>query len=278
MSQPELLLPQSDQPSVLDRNIARQLVSVALAGLPEAQLDAITQAYFDGWTCEEIAAHTKTPVGTVKTRLRSGLKTMKRVLSQPAFHASLKRAELPATLESILITDQLFSRACRPRAAQQETDALRALARASSAEELIDCFLAMALELCGAGTAGVSLLETNTKGEQIFRWTNLAGKLAKYVGGSTPRNFSPCGVTLDCNAPQLFDCPGRYFSYFNEVDIPIVEGLVIPFHVGGKTEGTIWIVSHERGWAFDAEDVRVMISLNEFVGCALHVGRELPHE
>ena len=73
------------------------------------------------------------------------------------------------------------------------------------------------------------MLETNPGGGQVFRWTNLAGKLEKYTGGTTPRGFSPCGVTMDRDSPQLFSYPGRYFQYFNEVATPIVEGLVVPF-------------------------------------------------
>ena len=99
--------------------------------------------------------------------------------------------------------------------------------------------------------------------------------LAKYVDGTTPRNFSPCGVTLDFNSPQLFEYPARYFDYFKDVDVPIVEGLVIPLHVG-KTEGTIWIVSHDESVRFDSEDARIMTSIAEFAGCALHLIRSLP--
>lgn len=46
-------------------------------------------------------------------------------------------------------------------------------------------------------------------------------------------------VTLDYDSPQLFAYPGRYFHYFNDVDVPIVEGLVIPFRVGETMEGTV---------------------------------------
>ncbi len=183
----------------------------------------------------------------------------------------------PATLESILITDQLFSRKGRQREPELEAKSLQTLAElnSDSPTELIDSFLQMSLDLCRAGTAGLTLLETNAAGDQEFRWTNLTGRLANCVGGTTPRNFSPCGVTLDRMSPQLFAYPGRYFGYFNQVELPIVEGLVIPFHVGTETEGTIWIVSHAEELGFDSEDARIMSSLAEFVGCALHVSRQL---
>ena len=138
---------------------------------------------------------------------------------------------------------------------------------------MIDCFLQMPLELCGAGTAGLSLLETNADGEQQLRWTNHAGKLAHYVGGTTPRNFSPCGIALDRMSPQLFAYPGRYFQYINQVDVPIVEEPVIPFHMGTKTEGTIWIVSHNEDSQFDSEGALILSSLAEFVARTLHLAR-----
>ncbi len=122
---------------------------------------------------------------------------------------------------------------------------------------LIDTLLRLALELCSAGTAGLSLLETTAEGEQVFRWSNVAGALDKHVGGNTPRDFSPCGVTMDSNAPQLFTLPARRFQYFNGLDFTIVEALVIPVYLGTETPGTIWIVSHDDEIKFDSEDARI---------------------
>jgi len=262
----------------LQQHIARDLVSAALARLPKAQREALTLAYFDGWTCDEIAVRTRTPLGTVKTRLRSALRSMKQILSNPSLEVSSDRAQLRPTLEGIVITEQLLSRGWRKHSPQQEMEYLDAIERivTDSPERLIDCFLQMPIALCRAGTSGLSFLEVNSNGDEVFRWTNLAGKLANHVGGATPRNFSPCGVTLDCKSPQLFAYPGRYFHYFNDVEVPIVEGLVIPFRVGDNTEGTVWIVSHEEGVGFDSEDVRIMSRLAEAVGCALYLLRSHP--
>src|SRR5271170_3340333 len=139
-------------------------------------------------------------------------------------------AREPARLEDIVITEKLKSRRRRKPNAQAENAALQGLARvmATAPNDLIDTLLRTALELCSAGTAGLSLLETRPEGEPIFRWTNLAGALSEHLGGTTPRHFSPCGVTLDANAPQLFANPGRRFQYFNGLEFPIVEALVIP--------------------------------------------------
>ena len=141
---------------------------------------------------------------------------------------------------------------------------------ANSPRRLPDTLLRLALELCGAGTAGISLLETPAENEPIFRWTNVAGGLKKYVGGFTSRNFSLCGVSLDCKSPQLFSYPVRHFPYLNEVLVPIIEALVIPL-TGAGPVGTIWIFSHEEGIGFDSEDVRIMTDLADFASSALRV-------
>jgi signal transduction histidine kinase len=181
----------------------------------------------------------------------------------------------PARLEDILITHKLKSRRRRKPNSHAENVALHALARvmATAPNELIDTLLRTALELCSAGTAGLSLLETPAHGDQIFRWTNLAGSLSKHRGGTTPRNFSPCGTAMDCNAAQLFTYPARRFQYFNGMDFTIVEALVIPVDLGGEIPGTLWIVSHDDEVKFDSEDARIMAGLAEFTACALRLTR-----
>jgi RNA polymerase sigma-70 factor (ECF subfamily) len=79
----------------LERQIARELICAALAGLPKTQRQAIALAYFDGWTCEEIANLMGTPVGTIKTRLRCALRTMREILSSSELR-SLRKSALSA--------------------------------------------------------------------------------------------------------------------------------------------------------------------------------------
>ncbi len=55
----------------------------ALSRLPAEQRDLIELGFFGGITHEEIAKRTATPLGTVKTRIRAGLKKMRVALEAP---------------------------------------------------------------------------------------------------------------------------------------------------------------------------------------------------
>jgi len=259
--------------SLLQQHIQHEMVSIAFSELSEAQKQVVNLAYFEGLTFQEIAARIDTPLGTIKARYRSALQKMRQTLSAFVPPVWLDPSRISASLKDILITDQLHSRASRNHKAEHARKSLQVLkgVATNAPGQLLDSLLQMPLTLCRAGTSGMSFLEHGSNGAQIFRWTNLAGKLRKHVGGTTPRNFSPCGVTLDSDSPQLFSYPGRHFHYFNNVDSPIVEGLVIPFHGGENAEGTLWIVSHQEGIGFDFEDVLIMTELVNFAASALRI-------
>jgi RNA polymerase sigma-70 factor (ECF subfamily) len=62
-----------------ERNAA---VHAALAKLNQDERRAISLAFFDGLTHEEIATALRTPVGTIKARIRRGLLKLKPALAR----------------------------------------------------------------------------------------------------------------------------------------------------------------------------------------------------
>jgi hypothetical protein len=99
-----------------------------------------------------------------------------------------------------------------------------------------------------------------------------SGKLwpENWKGGSTPREWSPYGVYLQsAKTNVVFLSATVFFTYFQDCDATIVEGLVIPMYAAGLPIGTIWIISHDERRRFDAEDVRIMTSLGSFVTASL---------
>ena len=90
----ELALAAPVQESEVDDEVSGRLeadrVRSALRQLSEPQREALTQAYYGGYTQREVAALTGAPLGTVKTRMLAGMRRLKDVLdtgvagSQPA--------------------------------------------------------------------------------------------------------------------------------------------------------------------------------------------------
>jgi hypothetical protein len=159
----------------------------------------------------------------------------------------------------------------------RESMALHRIAATTGEEPyaVLQGLLSAAVELCGGGadtsTAGVSMLEPAPDGGEQFRWVALAGCLASHVGGTTPRNFSPCGECLDRGGPIILSRPDIKYDYFRSAGLEFTEGMVVPFRTEDqpKALGTIWVVSHPpKRHRFDAEDVRLIESLGHFAASA----------
>ncbi|HEV3036391.1 MAG TPA: sigma-70 family RNA polymerase sigma factor [Candidatus Angelobacter sp.] len=62
----------------LARTEAVEKIRAVISQLPNEQRKSLEMAYFDGMTHSEIAAKTGEPLGTVKTRIRTGLLTLRK--------------------------------------------------------------------------------------------------------------------------------------------------------------------------------------------------------
>ena len=74
---PDIPLASSPPPGT---NIDRKIIWEALSSLPEQTRELFSLHFEKGMTHEEIAEHTKIPLGTVKTQLRRGLIKARRLL------------------------------------------------------------------------------------------------------------------------------------------------------------------------------------------------------
>lgn len=70
-----------DIESVTAQNLLLDKVRAVMGSLPEGQREALEFAYFEGMSHTEIAEKTGQPLGTIKTRIRSAMETLKQVLS-----------------------------------------------------------------------------------------------------------------------------------------------------------------------------------------------------
>jgi RNA polymerase sigma-70 factor (ECF subfamily) len=76
-----VLASSSDLGSEVERNRIMEKVRGLLKDLPTEQQKSVEMAFFEGLTHSEIAERTGDPLGTVKTRIRSALMTLRKAIS-----------------------------------------------------------------------------------------------------------------------------------------------------------------------------------------------------
>lgn len=82
-TQDELLAPGGlgEATALADRADDARALSQAMAGLPAGERQAIESAFYAGMTHAEVAQRLDEPLGTIKTRIRSGLARLRKLLT-----------------------------------------------------------------------------------------------------------------------------------------------------------------------------------------------------
>ncbi len=175
-------------------------------------------------------------------------------------------------LEAVNVTAELGRRATRSPDYEAENRALASLLEEMARPDgnVLQKLAETALDLCGAHSAGISILEEDG-GRKGFRWHAVAGRWSPFLGGTMPREISPCGTVLDRNSVLLLSQPQRHYPVPPEVTPPIAEVLLAPFHVAAEPVGTVWVIAHDEGREFDREDERLLTSLGRFASTAHQV-------
>ena len=175
-------------------------------------------------------------------------------------------------VRDVYITDELDRRAAPQADLRLENRALQELARrmVDDPEGVLPAFVDLAMEIAGGISAGVSLFEAGP-GAGVFRWRYLRGTLAAFENALTPRDFSPCGVTLDEAAPVLVTHPERVYGWISDAGIVVPEVLLVPLYLGGESPlGTLWIVSADKGH-FHRTHAQSLTDLAKFLSVALRM-------
>jgi two-component sensor histidine kinase len=183
-------------------------------------------------------------------------------------------AQARANTSHVYYTGELMQRPARRTDYLREKQAMQDLAAqmADRPEGVLPHFVDLAMDLTGGVAAGLSLYEKDPM-PGVFRWRYLRGALAQFEGVTTPRDFSPCGITLDEKRPVLARNPELVYDWIADAKIVVPEVMLVPIYVGGQEPlGTLWIVADCAGH-FDSGDAREITDLASFVGIALRIHR-----
>lgn len=175
---------------------------------------------------------------------------------------------VPARVRPVIANQLLAERPTRTPDYKAQVDATTSIIRAlrETPTSVLAKLSEAVKELTHADSAGVSL-SGRDDGKQIFLWQAAVGLFKKYLGSVVIHDESPCGCVLDTDATLLMVNPGTVYKTAALVEPPIREVLLVPFHVDGRTVGTVWTISQSTK-TFDAEDARIVRDISELTALA----------
>jgi signal transduction histidine kinase len=175
-------------------------------------------------------------------------------------------------LHDLLSDNEFLERGDTSNRAERRCEALQTLAHvfAEDSQVVLQKLVEIAVEFCGADSAGISLEEPDEQGNPTFRWVAISGTFAQYLNGRTPRFFSPCGTCLSTGRPQHYRVTKPYYDFLGVVADPITDGMLIPW-TSDQNRGTIWAVTHGSPQTFSLEDYKLLNALADFAGISVRL-------
>lgn len=166
-------------------------------------------------------------------------------------------------LHDLLLNGAFQERKNDERDPNREADALRRMARVFAEnpnvvlQELVD----IAVEVCGADSAGVSLEETGEDGRLRYRWSAVAGSFVQDARGTTSQVFSTGGADFSGGGTQRYRRRGLATE-------PISDGMLIPWSKDNM-RGRIWAVAYHSREAFGYDEQKLLSELADFATIAI---------
>ncbi len=156
----------------------------------------------------------------------------------------------------------------------QREEGLRRLARvfAERPDRILQELADVALELCGADSAGVSVVEPG-QNSPVFRWAATSGKYVPFRNATLPYDFAPCSICLERGEPQHFRVGQAFFDILGVAADLVTDGLLILWQVEDM-RGTVWVVAHGESEAFDKHDYETVQGLADFAAIAVRHQRQ----
>jgi hypothetical protein len=175
-----------------------------------------------------------------------------------------------------LLSDPAFmARRLHNRDVPMQMEGMQRLAHAfvENPDTILQELVNAAIDLCGADSAGISIVQEQATDAEFYRWVAAAGQYAHFLNATLPRYPSACGICLERGKPQLFRVSQPFFDTLGVLAPVATDGILIPWQVQ-ETRGTIWIVAHGRLEAFDSDDCRMMQVLANFAAMGIRQQRQ----